>query len=90
MRTYPGPAYGRQQDPHLIDVHEETVQQPNLIGMDNENTTIANVFCFGAFADKQAVSYTMISLDHSRLCRWKEAYASLYYIITNPIAYLLP
>ena len=42
MHAYPGPAYGRQQDPRTT----------NLTGMDNEDATIANVFCFGAFADK--------------------------------------
>jgi hypothetical protein len=52
MRAYPGPAYGRRQDPHWINVREESVQQPNLIGMDGNDQTIANVFCFGAFADK--------------------------------------
>jgi hypothetical protein len=51
MCAYPGPAYGRQQDPHWINVREDSVQQPNLIGMDNEDATIANEFCFGAFAD---------------------------------------
>jgi hypothetical protein len=33
-------------------MNEGTVQRPNLIGMDDEDTTIANVFCFGAFTDK--------------------------------------
>ncbi len=55
MHAYPGPAYGRQQDPGWIEMNEGTVQQPNLIRMDNEDATIANVFCFGAFVDKQAV-----------------------------------
>ena len=27
---------------------------PNLIGDDEDNASIANVFCFGAFADKQS------------------------------------
>ena len=27
---------------------------PNLIGDDEDNAPIANVFCFGAFADKQS------------------------------------
>jgi hypothetical protein len=47
----------------MIKMYEGTVQQPNLIGMDDEDTTIANVFCFGALAHlwtKQAVQSTMI------------------------------
>ena len=52
MHAYPGPAYGRQQDPHRINVREESVQQPTLIGMDNKDATTANLFCFGTFADK--------------------------------------
>jgi hypothetical protein len=52
MRAYPGPPYGRQHDPRWIKMHDGTVQQPNLIGMDDEDATIANVFCFGTFADK--------------------------------------
>ena len=27
---------------------------PNLIGDDNDNASIANLFCFGEFADKQS------------------------------------
>ena len=36
----------------MIKMYEGAVQQPNLIGMDDKDTTIANVLCFGAFADK--------------------------------------
>ncbi len=39
-------------------VVEHNTQQPNLIGND-EDKSIANVFCFGAFAEKTAVSFTM-------------------------------
>ena len=90
MRAYPGPVYDKQQDPHWIDVHEETVPQPNLIGMTTRMQQLLMCFALAHLQTKRAVSYTMISPDHSHLCRWKEAYASLYYIITNPIAYLLP
>jgi hypothetical protein len=56
---YQGPAYG-------------ALQGPNLIGMD-DNESIANVFCFGAFADKNngvvyndlTGSFPFISLDGS-------------------------
>ncbi len=33
-------------------MQEESVQHPNLIRMDDDDATIANIFCFGAFADK--------------------------------------
>jgi hypothetical protein len=57
--TYQGPAYG-------------TLQGPNQIGMD-DNEFIANVFCFGAFADKNngvvynylTGSFSFILLDGS-------------------------
>ena len=73
MRAHPGPAYGRRQDPRMIEMNEGTVQQPNLIGMDDNDTTIANVFCFGAFADKTSGiiyndltgSFLFVSLDRS-------------------------
>ena len=33
-------------------MHDTTM--PNLIGDDEDDASIANVFCFGAFADKQS------------------------------------
>ena len=36
----------------MIEMNEVAVQQPNLIGMDDNDATIANVFCFGAFVEK--------------------------------------
>ncbi len=36
----------------MIEMYEGTVQQPNLIGMNVKDATIANVLCFGVFADK--------------------------------------
>jgi hypothetical protein len=58
-RLYQGPAFG-------------ALQSPNLIGRD-ENESIANVFCFGVFADKNngvvyndlTHSFPFISLDGS-------------------------
>ncbi len=52
MHAYPGLAYGRRQDPQWICVQEDLVQHPNLIRMDDDDATIANIFCFGAYADK--------------------------------------
>jgi hypothetical protein len=51
VHAYPGPAYGRRQDPQWIRVQEDSVQQPNLIRMDNDDAIISNIFCFGAFAN---------------------------------------
>ena len=52
VRAYPGPAYGRRHDPQWVRGREDSTQQPNLIRMDDDDATIANIFCFGAFADK--------------------------------------
>ncbi len=90
MRAYPGPAYGRRQDPQWINVQEESVQQPNLIRMDDNDATIANIFCFGAFADKTSGnvyndltgSFPFVSLEGS-VC-------FLCYTIMNPTAYSPP
>jgi hypothetical protein len=57
----------------LIEMYEGNVQRPNLIGMDNKDATIANVFCFGAFADKTSSivyydlteSFLFVSLEES-------------------------
>ena len=32
----------------------QDITMPNLIGDDEDDASIANVFCFGAFADKQS------------------------------------
>ncbi len=71
---YQGPAYG-------------TLQGPNLIGMDG-NESIANVFCFGEFVDKNNEvvynnlmgSFLFISLD-GRVCLY-----ALYHSKTNAIS----
>ncbi len=52
MRAYPGPAYEAGQDPNRIVMDDVAQPHPNLIMMDEDNITIANIFCFGAFADK--------------------------------------
>ena len=57
----------------MIEINEIAVQQPNLTGMDDNDTAIANVFCFGAFADKISGivynyftgSFLFVSLDGS-------------------------
>ncbi len=54
-------------------MQEDSVQQPNLIRMDDDDTSIANIFCFGAFADKTSRivyndltgSFPFISLEGS-------------------------
>jgi hypothetical protein len=46
-----------QHIPHIHSPQPPVVQaptMPNLIGDDKDNYSIANVFCFGAFADKQS------------------------------------
>ena len=73
MRAYPGPAYGKRQDPNMIEGNNGAQEHPNLIGMADDDKTIANVFCFGAFADKTSGiiyndltgSFPFVSLDGS-------------------------
>jgi hypothetical protein len=52
IRAYPGLAYEAQKDPNMIAMDDVAQPHPNLIMMDEDNVTIANIFCFGAFADK--------------------------------------
>jgi hypothetical protein len=52
MRAYPGPTYGARQDPNMTEMDDGARHHPDLIGMDDDDETIANIFCFGAFADK--------------------------------------
>jgi hypothetical protein len=59
---YPGPAYKATNSLAMIE---------------NKDKLIANLFCFGAFADKVMVWYTMTSQETSHLCPWMEAYVSL-------------
>ena len=73
MHAYLGPAYGRQQDPNMIEMNEVAVQCPNLIGMEDDDETFANMYCFGAFVDKTnsiiyndlTKSFRFVSLDRS-------------------------
>jgi hypothetical protein len=73
MRAYPGPAYEARQDPNRIAMDDVAQPRPNLIMMDEDDVTIANIFCFGAFADKTSGivyhdltrSFPFISLDGS-------------------------
>jgi hypothetical protein len=76
---YQGPAYG-------------TLQGPNLIGMD-DNESIENVFCFGAFADKNdgvvyndlTGSFPFISLV-GRDCFFVMYHSEANAILTKPIS----
>ncbi len=52
MCAYPGPAYEAQQDPSRIAMDDVAQPRSNPIMMDEDVVTIANIFCFGAFADK--------------------------------------
>ncbi len=79
-RAYPGPAYGAIQGNHPPRL------DPNIID-DDEPESIANVFCFGAFADKRdRVVYNdltglfpFMSLDGS------ECFFVMYHYKTNAI-----
>jgi hypothetical protein len=46
---------------------------PNLIGEEEDDASIANVFCFGAFADKQSgVMYNDLTGNFTvHIIRWK-------------------
>ena len=41
---------------------------PNIIGDDDDNASIANVFCFGAFTDNKVGLCTMTLTETSRSC----------------------
>ena len=92
MRAYPGPAYGRRQDPRMIEMYEGAMQRPNLIGMDDEDAKIANVFCFGAFADKTSCivyndltgSFPFVLLDRS-ICFFVLYHYKFNCILATPI-----
>jgi hypothetical protein len=70
------------------------LQSPNLIGLD-DNKSIANVFCFGAFADKNngvvyndlMGSFPFISLDGS-ICFYILYHYKANAILAMPIAVL--
>jgi hypothetical protein len=91
MRAYPGPAY-RQQDPCMIEMYEGAVQQPNLIGMDNKDATIANAFCSGTFADNTSGivyndltgSFPFVSLEGS-ICFFVIYHYESNCILASPI-----
>jgi hypothetical protein len=59
-------------------------QHPTLI-MDDSEGSIANVFGFGAFADKKMALCTMTSQGHSHSCHWTGAYVFSYFTTTNQI-----
>jgi hypothetical protein len=68
-------------------------QRPNLIGMDYEKETIANIFCFGAFADKRSgilyhdltSLFPFISLDGS-VCFFILYHYESNFILATPIS----
>ncbi len=67
--------------------------RPNLIMMDEEDATIANIFCFGAFADKTVGIiyhdltglFPFISLDGS-MCFFVLYHYELNCILATPIS----
>jgi hypothetical protein len=73
-------------------VVEHNTQQPNLID-DDEDESIANVFCFGAFADKNSGivyhdltgSFPFMSLDGS-ICLLVLYHYKSNFILGTPIA----
>jgi hypothetical protein len=57
---------------------------PNMIFNKDTDKSIAKIFAFGAFANKNSgIAYNTLG-DRSHLCRWTEACAFLSSIITNP------
>jgi hypothetical protein len=63
---------------------EYNTQRPLLI-VDDSGKTIANVFVFGAFADKTMALCIMTSRGHSHSCDWTGAYVFSYFTNTNRI-----
>jgi hypothetical protein len=92
MCAYPGLAYEAQQDPNRIAMDDVVQPRPNLIMMDEDNVTIANIFCFGAFAGKTSGiiyhdltgSFPFTSLDGS-MCFFV-LYHELNCILATPIS----
>jgi hypothetical protein len=73
---YPGPGYGARAIPYPIDAasnasdpSENADQCPmaNIIE-DDASAAKSNIFCFGAFADKQKAHYAMTLPGHSLSC----------------------
>ncbi len=93
MHAYPGPAYGKQQDPNMIEMNDVVVQHLNLIGMDGNDKTITNVFCFEAFADKTSSiiyndltgSFLFVLLDR-RVCFFVLYHYKSNCILATPIS----
>ncbi len=93
MCAYPGPAYEARQDPNRIALDDVAQPCPNLIMLDEDNVTIANIFCFGAFADKTSGIiyhdltrlFPFISLDGS-VCFFVLYHYKLNCILATPIS----
>jgi hypothetical protein len=77
----------------MIEMNDGARQRPNLIGMDDEEETIAYIFCFGAFVDKMSGivyhdltgSFPFISLDGS-MCFFVLYHYELNCILATPIS----
>ncbi len=93
MRTNLGLAYEARQDPNRIVMDDVAQPRPNLIMMDEDDVTIANIFCFGAFADKMSgfvyhdltKSFPFISQDGS-VCFFVLYHYELNCIFATPIS----
>jgi hypothetical protein len=62
---------------------------PNLSGEDDDEP-IENVFCFGAFANKNSGIVYHNLRNHSHSCRTMAVFVSSYYTIMNQTQYLEP
>jgi hypothetical protein len=72
-------------DSSVYIVHNPIVgaMEPHLIKSDNDDESIANIFAFGTFADKNnGIVYHDLT-GHSRSCHWMEVSVSLFCTITN-------
>ena len=90
MRVHPRPSYDRRQDPNMIEGNDGAHQCSNLIGMDDDDRTIA--ICFGVFADKTSGivcndltgSFPFVWLDGSK-CFFVLYHYKSNCILANPI-----
>jgi hypothetical protein len=77
----------------MIEMDDGAQRNPNLIRMDDDNETIANIFCFGAFADKTSGIvyhdltglFPFISLD-GRVCFFVLYHYESNCILATPIS----
>jgi hypothetical protein len=77
----------------MIEMDDGARKCPKLIGMDDDNETIANIFCFGAFVDKTSgivyhdltSLFPFISLDGS-MCFFVLYHYESNFILATPIS----